>query len=351
MKNTKIAILLHPISMELFYSQLKPLYGSVYIFFSLLIKIFPAHIVKKFYSKLPPHKFMITNKIMLNNQSIQLVGIMCPIFPEQMVLNKRNALSKINASIKLAEKIGVKYLTLAAFTSIVSKGGEELIKNKNVCITTGNTLTAALCIQKIRRLLMNRNIYLKSITIAVIGASGDIGSACSKYYLGKVKKIILCSRGIAKMSPVYNNIVSSYQDKLTKIVIENDANSAISNADVVIIATSAFGVIISQDRLKKGAIVCDVSMPANITQGTDKKENKNYIFEGGKASLGFYDLINDEKWSVLFPENSIYGCFSESIVLALENKFTNYSFGKNKITVEKMNEIYELSIKNGIEPA
>jgi hypothetical protein len=43
-----------------------------------------------------------------------------------------------------------------------------------------------------------------------------------------------------------------------------------------------------------------------------------------------------------------HGCLLEAVIMAFENRFENYSAGKGKITPEKVEEIYRLSLKHGI---
>jgi fatty aldehyde-generating acyl-ACP reductase len=47
----------------------------------------------------------------------------------------------------------------------------------------------------------------------------------------------------------------------------------------------------------------------------------------------------------------MYGCFAESIILAFEKRFENFSFGRGNITPEKIEEIRRLGEKHGFELA
>ncbi len=44
----------------------------------------------------------------------------------------------------------------------------------------------------------------------------------------------------------------------------------------------------------------------------------------------------------------IHGCILEAMVLSFENKIESYSSGKGEITIDKIEEIYQLSLKHGI---
>lgn len=47
--------------------------------------------------------------------------------------------------------------------------------------------------------------------------------------------------------------------------------------------------------------------------------------------------------------DTIYGCFAEGIILALEKRFENYSFGRGNIMPAKIEEITALGKKHGFE--
>ena len=46
-----------------------------------------------------------------------------------------------------------------------------------------------------------------------------------------------------------------------------------------------------------------------------------------------------------------YGCSCEAIILALERRFENFSFGRWNISIEKMEEIQTIALKHGFELA
>jgi hypothetical protein len=50
------------------------------------------------------------------------------------------------------------------------------------------------------------------------------------------------------------------------------------------------------------------------------------------------------------PKGVAYACLAETIVLALEGRFENYTVGRN-IEWEKVHEIYQLGLKHGMKLA
>jgi fatty aldehyde-generating acyl-ACP reductase len=50
------------------------------------------------------------------------------------------------------------------------------------------------------------------------------------------------------------------------------------------------------------------------------------------------------------PGRQLFACFAESMLLEFEKLYTNFSWGRNQITVDKMEQIGRVSIKHGFRP-
>lgn len=349
MKHKIVGIILHPLSIENVKENFLNLYAPISYFANPLLQAISSYDFKRYFSFLSPHQFLNISSIEVEKGVfISIKGIMCPLFPEQMVLDRELAKQKISESVKLAKKLGCDIVTLAGFTSIVTNGGKDIFQNEDpgVIITSGNMLTAVFCIESVRLASQFMNMKLCSAELAVIGATGDIGSTCALFFSDKVKKIILCSRNIDKELDLCKKV----SEKAYSLLIERTARNAVRNADIVITATSSFDKILEISDFKSGAVVCDVGMPPNI-------ENKKHgsvdilLYQGGRARVSFYDKINNKKWKTLFPDNAIFGCLAESIVLALEDKRDIFSFAKDGVDSKRIDELLVIAKRNGVECA
>jgi predicted amino acid dehydrogenase len=100
--------------------------------------------------------------------------------------------------------------------------------------------------------------------------------------------------------------------------------------------------------VKPGAVVCDVGYPKNVAAEMEGRRDV-LAFGGGYAGLPVplhfgYDIG-------LPCDEVLYGCFSESIVLALEGRNENFSTGRGGITAEKMEEIGAAALRHGFDVA
>ncbi len=119
-------------------------------------------------------------------------------------------------------------------------------------------------------------------------------------------------------------------------------------ADIIIAATSSAQPLLRESELKHGAIVCDIGYPKTMVESQSPRPDV-LIFAGGLAES---DLTFDLHLIMGLPSPRLmYGCFSETITLALAHRFENFSDGESPITIERMEEILALAYSHGFKPA
>ena len=71
---------------------------------------------------------------------------------------------------------------------------------------------------------------------------------------------------------------------------------------------------------------------------------------------GIVEHSLDIDWRIMkavnmeLPGRQLFACFAESMLLEFEQLHTNFSWGRNRITVEKMARIGDASVKHGFQP-
>ncbi|HOW59301.1 MAG TPA: SRPBCC family protein [Candidatus Omnitrophota bacterium] len=271
--------------------------------------------------------------------------IMCNIIPDMLDKDIEQVVRKVVESCKVAEKLGLGIVALGGFTSIAGeKYGDQFRQLINVPVTTGNTLTAAMAVEGVLKAARLRGLDLSQAKVTVIGGVGDIGSACARSFARKVKEITITSRSAEHLEKA-RFMLDGFPAKFSG---SHDNNAAVRDADIVIAAASASQSIVEISSFKSGAIVCDIGYPKNIAYADTDREDI-LIFAGGICSLP--QELNSG-FDIGLPSSKVlYGCFSEAIVLSLEERYENYSWGKGNITEEKMAEILAMARRHGFELA
>lgn len=338
----KFAFIGHPIDLNHLYSLLGRL-GA-------LAKRLPRHILYNVLLNAPPYKYSNIEKVRsLTGAVAHGFAVICPLLPHQVAfLPEETVIKKVIQAVRLAERLGAKMAVLGGFTSIVGNEGEIVSKEVNIAVTSGNTYTACLTIEGIEKAVKAMDLNLKEATMAVIGATGDIGSICTRVFSKRVKKINIVARNEKRLNE-FADFIRNYGT--CEIEVYKRTRDAVKDSDVVLTVTSALSVLINSEDLKPGSIVCDVAIPANIAKEIVNERNDILVFEGGLAKPPYAADISTKEWKRAMPPNSLFGCLSEGILLTLEGRFENYSLGRGNITEEKINEMFQIEKEHGFSVA
>ena len=266
--------------------------------------------------------------------------ILCSFLPESINSPRgiAAAYQKTRAACQLAKEMGAKIVGLGGFTSIVTGSqGETLANEFGLAITSGNTLTAALALEQLHSLLARLDRQLTNQTVAVVGATGNIGRACALALAPRVRRLRLIARNRSKLEAL--------RDELRHPNLE--IADTIGEADVILTATSSPQPVLAEAGLRPGTIVCDISYPHSIALSPGPRSDV-IIFASGMAETPFDLNIGVY---IDLPPRVLYGCFSETIALAMARRYESYSIGQGGITVDRMKVILELAHSFGFRPA
>lgn len=271
--------------------------------------------------------------------------VACPLTARQMLeLPEPYVMRKIIQAARKAEELGAKIVGLGAFTSVVGNAGITVAKAVNIAVTTGNSYTVATALQGVEYAAKLLGKELRGSTVAVLGASGSIGKACARIMARQGHDVTLVARRRAPLEEVAELIQA---ESGTRPRVETDIDKALREADVVIAVTSAVDAIVDGRSLKTGAIVCDVARPRNVAKAIAEIRDDVFIFEGGVVAPPGNVQFN---FDFGFPPGTSYACMAETMALALEGRFENFSLGRD-LEVEKIDEITRIAEKHGFRLA
>ncbi len=268
------------------------------------------------------------------------IFITYPIIPGATQVSQKRKMVKLISACRVAEKHRVKIMGLGGFSSIDDGDqGAVLAKYSRVALTNGNALTAVAALEGIYKVAGLLGVDLKRSQTAVIGATGDIGSACARGLSKKVMALILTARNIDRLE----RFAKTLSHNSARVFITTNNILAIKGSDIIITAASGITTLVSANDFKKGAIICDVGFPKNVSYEYSKRRDI-FVFSGGLVKPPSPVKFGLD---LGLPPGIIYGCFAEAIVLALEKRFEHFSIGRGNITEEKMEYIRQKALKHG----
>jgi predicted amino acid dehydrogenase len=227
---------------------------------------------------------------------------------------------------------------------VVGDAGITIAKNLDIAVTTGNTYTVATALQGIDYAANRLDIDLSTQSVAVLGASGSIGKACARILAKRGLQVTVVARDRKKLEDTADLI---RQESGAHVKVETDLKAAVRSAGVVVAVTSAMEAVVDAADLQPGAIVCDVSRPRNVSKAVAEQRKDVLVFEGGVVAIpGNVDF----GLNFGFPPKTSYACMAETMILALEGRYENFSMGRD-LDVNKVAEISNLAEKHGFRLA
>jgi len=266
--------------------------------------------------------------------------IACPYTPRRMMeLPEKMVYSKIIQTGRLAEKLGAQMLGLGAFTSVVGDAGITIANALEVPVTTGDSYTVMVAVDAIREAARVMEIPLQGATAAVVGATGAIGQVCGELLADEVERLILIGRRADKLEELRARL----KWKARSEIVVSTSMESLAESQLILTVTSAIHDVIRPENLQPGSVVCDVARPRDVSAMVAAARDDILVLDGGMVDMpGPVDF----HFNFGFPPGKAYACMAETIALALEGRFEDYTLGKH-LTRERVEEIAAICKKHG----
>lgn len=266
--------------------------------------------------------------------------VACPYTPRRMMeLPERTVYRKIIQTGHMAEKLGADILGLGAFTSVVGDAGVTIANRLDIPVTTGDSFTVAMAVQAIRDAANVMDIKIGDATVAIVGATGAIGHVCAELLAEEAARVLLIARDEKKLEALRARLETRSHSEL----VISTKMDILREAQLILTVTSSIHDIIRPQHLQAGSVVCDVARPRDVSAMVAAVRDDILVIDGGMVDVpGPVDF----HFNFGFPDGKAYACMAETIALALEGRFEDYTIGKD-ITLERVKEITEIAERHG----
>jgi fatty aldehyde-generating acyl-ACP reductase len=304
-----------------------------------------------FWCSAPPQIVDDIKVTSITGQTIEGKYVESCFLPEMLASRRiKAATRKIINAMAHAQKNGINITALGGFSSIIFENFnlEQIQQVRNIKLeferfTTGNTHTAYIICRQVENAAARLGIDLTKATVAICGATGDIGSAVCRWLNSHTEagELLLIARDQERLNAL--------QEELGRGKIMG-LEEALPQADIIVwVASMPKGVEINPETLKQPCLLIDGGYPKNLA--TKIQYPEIYVLDGGIVEHSL-----DIDWKIMkivnmkLPGRQLFACFAESMLLEFEKIYTNFSWGRNQITIEKMEEIGRVSVKHGFKP-
>jgi predicted amino acid dehydrogenase len=275
--------------------------------------------------------------------------VAAPLLPQQMLdFPRERVYERIVKAIEIGAELGAEVAGLGAFTGVVGDGGVTIAERAPIPVTTGNSLTIAAGVRSLFRGATEMGIDAARATAVVVGATGSIGGACVELIAPHVAHVILVARNETRLRKFHESVrerISCASSYTTDLI------DAVRRADLVLTATSSTQDVIEPDDLRTGAVVCELSLPHDVSRRVAVERPDVLVLEGGNmrvpGEMEWWRVREPgTRFEMGLPQGTALACMSETMVLALENRLESYTLGRG-IEIGKVREIDALAERAG----
>jgi predicted amino acid dehydrogenase len=346
----RFAFVIHPLSQQ-YLNNLKPL--------EMLSRVSPApvmNLVEKAVAYTPPFVYTKVEGIR-SPEGVEAEGWLIIVggTPREIMSHAPEfTYRRLLAAADIAKKLGAQIMGLGAFTKVVGDAVITVAKRAPLPITTGNSYSASGAlwaahdaVARLGLVKLEKGKKVKGKAM-VVGATGAIGAACARLLARTTEELHLVSPEAAKLLVLEKSILQESPGVKLVLASYADTDASIGEMDMIVTATSGAGKkILDIMRVKPGCVITDVARPLDLSPEDVAKRPDVLVIESGEVSLPGDVRMK----SIGFEDRHVvYACLAETIVLALEGRFENFTLGRN-LEWEKVHEIYKLGLKHGMQLA
>ena len=222
---------------------------------------------------------------------------------------------RIQEGVELAARQGCEIVSLGAYTSIVTRDGRAIHPPPGIRLTTGNALTVAVGANRIVEAVKGRSKG-GPVNLAVVGATGNIGSAISRQLLPGnhcFSEATLVAHHPGRLRALAEEL--RLQSPGVRVHVSTDL-ADIRRADVVVIAAATNEPLIYPHHLNpdREVLLADISAPGVISPIVKSLENVHVIPMAGAVVLpGESNFVMASH----IPAGTAFCCAAEAMLLGL----------------------------------
>lgn len=334
----RFAFVIHPLSLEYIHSH------------SPWTRLLPNILVEAVAAHIPPvYLSRITGgRSPANGRRIEGLLFSLGATPREIMRRSEGfTYRKLLQVAKMAERKGARILGLGAFTKVVGDAGITVARKAEIPVTSGNSLTVVATLEAAKQAVIKMGARdLTRGRAMVVGATGAIGSVCSRLIAAAIRDVVLVSIEPERLAALQQTIEEETPG--ARVVTSTVCGDLVAECDLVVTATSAFGQrVIDISQCKPGAVICDVALPSDISAEEAALRPDVLVVESGEVVIpGPVDF----HYNIGLPSGIAYACLAEAALLAMEGRFESYTLGRN-LEIGRVKEMYRLFQKHGFKIA
>ncbi|HEY0846483.1 MAG TPA: aminotransferase class III-fold pyridoxal phosphate-dependent enzyme, partial [Noviherbaspirillum sp.] len=307
---------------------------------------------------------------------------------------------EVEDRVNAALEDGCEVAGLGMYTSIVTNNCTSL-RVPDMALTSGNALTVAMAIQAIDKAVADARLNMEQMTVAVVGAAGNIASTYASLLSERTTRIILLgSEREGSLNRLHKTAHAIYDDAwqdicslprerlgalarrlLDESVVQEwlERGSApkrdcgrqiaqhlrerygadpylqvstdralIREGHIVLCAANSPEPFLMAEDFREGAIICDIAVPNNVAPDVPANRPDLVYQQGGIVATPNGESLHPGARAFL-KSGQLFACMAETVILGLSGFNRHYSYGP--ISKQQVSEIAALARAHGFSLA
>ncbi|MDQ7880423.1 NAD(P)H-binding protein [Microbacterium sp. QXD-8] len=258
--------------------------------------------------------------------------VLVPFGARHLLSDIEEGRRRVSRAVDRAAALGADVVGLGALTATVTAGGLTLRERTDIAVTNGNAFTAAIVEDQIRMLLPHVSSRTGRPHVAIVGATGSVGTAVTKLLArdSAGARVTLIARTEGRLKALAAAIADDVDVDVAQTI------DAVRDADLVVLLTASADTLLGPEHLATGAVVLDATQPRNTSPTLASARPDVLVVDGGIVSIPSLRLTGGE---IGLPDGRSYACFAETAILALSGHSGHFSLGNP--TLEQVDVIRE----------
>jgi len=259
----------------------------------------------------------------------------------------RRLLSRLLAAGRRAQTLGARLLGIDPQAGLPDALLSRLSAHLDIALTNGKTYTVSAALEAALQAARRRGYTPLQAEFAVLGATGESGSVAARVLARHVRRLTLAGSAEVRLQHLAHRIMAE-----TGLVVDfsTDLRRVAAAAHVVLNFDGTAARRVQGDRLRPGAVVCDVPPPHAWASQLARRRGDIEVLTGGLVA------VPDQAFTPL-PDHMTGGmpgvipaAMAETVILSLEGRSRAYSLGAGT-DVARLDEIERLAARHGFRVA
>ena len=243
---------------------------------------------------------------------------------------------RIMRAAEMSERLGARMMGVADFASAVGEAAQRVANKADIAINTGQSLTLAATLEAAKQAVIkmdNQIDHLREARVLLLGATAPAGEAWAHLLAAEGAHLTIVANTPEKLIMLKQGLEQAYPT--AKVRISTTPAQLVPEADVVVVLENSQPLDIRH--CKPGAVVCDMVRPAAVAATAVAHRPDVLVISAGEVKLpGQPEMEMD----LGLPTGVAYACLAETILLAMEGRFQDFTAGTEVAQVQEILRLF-----------